>query len=99
MSWFVRGKIDRGQLQIENISGYDILTNNDDEEVTFVDFPLTDEKETTKCNKNSKENMKKCSHCSFETKKISNLRRHVQRFHGGRFSKGCSTKAWILLVF
>ena len=87
ISCFVRGKIDCGLLQTENVSDCDIVTNNDDEEVTFVDFPLTDEKETTKCNKNVKENMKKCSHCSFETKKISNLKRHVQRFHGADLVK------------
>ena len=50
------------------------------EEVTFLNFPLTGEKKTTKCNENIKENMK-CSHCSFETKKISNLK-YVQRFQG-----------------
>ena len=63
ISWFVRGTIDCA-----------IVTNNDDEEVTFVAFPLTDEKETTKCNKNVEKYMKKSSHCSFETKKISNLK-------------------------
>ena len=39
-------------LQIEIVNDGDIVTNNDLEEVTFVDFPLTDEKEITKCNKN-----------------------------------------------
>ena len=86
-------------LQIENISGCDIITNNDDEEVTFVDFPLTDEKERTKCNKNVKENMKKCSHCSFETKKISNLRRHGQRFHGADLVKDVQPKRGFCLCF
>ena len=74
ISWFVRGTIDCGLLQIENVSDCAIVTNNDDEEVTFVAFPLTDEKETTKCNKNVEKYMKKSSHCSFETKKISNLK-------------------------
>ena len=31
--------------------------------------------------------MKKCSDCSFETKKTSNLKRHVQRFHGADLVK------------
>ena len=63
-------------------SACDIVTNNDDKEVTFVDFQLTDEKETTKCNENVKENVKKHSQCSFETMKILKLERHVQRIHG-----------------
>ena len=58
-------------------SACDIVTNNDDKEVTFVDFQLTDEKETTKCNENVKENVKKYSQCSFETMKILKLKRHV----------------------
>ena len=61
ISWFLMGKIDCGLLQIEIVSDSGIVTNNDLEEVTFVDFPLNDEKEITKCNKNVKENMKKCS--------------------------------------
>ena len=69
-------------VTVEIVSDGDIVTNNDLEEITFVNFPLTDEKEITKCNKNVKENMKKCSHCSFEIKKISKLKWHVQRFHG-----------------
>ena len=97
--WFVKGKIDCGLLQIENISGCDILTNNDDEEVTFVDFPLTDNKETTKCNKNVKENMRKCNHCSFETKKTSNLKRHAQRFHGADLVKDIQLKRGFCLCF
>ena len=99
ISWFVRGKIDCGLLQIENISDCDIVTNNDDEEVTFVDFPLTGEKEITKCNKNVKENMKKCSHRSFETKKTSNFQTACAKFSWSRFSEGCSTKACFSLVF
>ena len=87
ISWFVRGKVDCGLLQIEIGSDGDIVINNDLEEVTFVYFPLTDGKELTKCNKNVKENMKKCSDCSFETKKTSNLHRHVQRFHGADLVK------------
>ena len=86
-SWFVRGKVDCGLLQIEIGSDGDIVINNDLEEVTFVYFPLTDGKELSKCNKNVKENMKKCSDCSFETKKTSNLQRHVQRFHGADLVK------------
>ena len=62
MSWFGRRKTDCGLLQIEIVSDGDIVTNNDLEEVTFVDFPLTDEKEITKCNKNVKENLKKFGH-------------------------------------
>ena len=54
ISWFVRGKVDCGLLQIENVSDGDIVTDNDVEEVPLVDFPLTDEKEITKCNKTSK---------------------------------------------
>ena len=99
ISWFVRGKIDCGLLETENVSDCDIVTNNDDEEVTFVDFPLTDEKETKKCNKNVKENMKKCSHCSFETKKISNFKRHVQRFHGADLVKDVQPKRGFCLCF
>ena len=99
ISWFVRGKIDCGLLQIEIVSDGDIVTNNDLEEVTFVDFPLTDEKEITKCNKNVKENMKKCSHGSFETKKTSNLKRHVQRFHGPDLVKNVQPKQGFCLHF
>ena len=99
ISWFVRGKIDCGLLQIENISDCDIVTNNDDEEVTFVDFPLTGEKEITKCNKNVKENMKKCSHRSFETKKTSNFKRHVQSFHGADLVKDVQPKRAFRLCF
>ena len=62
ISWFARGKTDCGLLQIEIVSDGDIVTNNYLEEVTFVDFPLTDEKEITKCNKNVKENLKKFGH-------------------------------------
>ena len=67
ISWFVEGKTDYGVLQIDYVyeSDCDIVTNNDDEKVTFVDFPLTYKKETTKCNENVKGNMKKCCHCSF----------------------------------
>ena len=54
ISWFVRGKIDCSLLQIEIVSDGDIVTNNDLEEVIFVYFPLTDEKQITKCNKNVK---------------------------------------------
>ena len=54
ISWFVRGKTDCGLLQIEIVSDGDIVTNNDLEEVIFVFFPLTDEKQITKCNKNVK---------------------------------------------
>ena len=86
-------------LQIEIVNDGDIVTNNDLEEVTFVDFPLTDEKEITKCNKNVKENMKKCSHCSFETKKTSNLKRHVQRFHGPDLVKNVQPKQGFCLRF
>ena len=99
ISWFVRGKIDCGLLQIKTVGGGDIVTNNDLEEVTFVDFPLTDEKEITKCNKNVKENMKKCSHCSFETKKTSNLKQHVQRFHGADLVKDIQPKHGFCLCF
>ena len=42
ISWFVRGKIDCGLLQTEIVSDGDIVANNDLEEVTFVDFSLTD---------------------------------------------------------
>ena len=35
---------------MEVVSDGDIVTNNDLEEVTFIDFPLTDEKEITKYN-------------------------------------------------
>ena len=96
-----RGKTDYGVLQIDHVyeSDFDIVTNNDDEEVTFVDFPLTYEKETTKCNENVKENMKKCCHCSFETKKISNPQTTCATFPWSRFSTRCSTKPRILLVF
>ena len=38
ISWFVRGRIDCGLLQTENVSDGDIVTNNEVEEVTFVDF-------------------------------------------------------------
>ena len=69
-------------VTVEIVSDGDSVTNNDLEEITFVNFPLTDEKEITKCNKSVKENMKKCSHCSFEIKKTSKLKWHVQRFHG-----------------
>ena len=79
-------------LQVENVSDGDIVTNNDVKEVTFVDFLLTDEKEITKCSKNVKENMKKCSHCSFETKKTSNLKRHVELFHGADLVKNIQPK-------
>ena len=44
ISWFVRGKIDCSLLQIKTVSDGDIVITNDLEEVTFVDFPLTDEK-------------------------------------------------------
>ena len=75
----VQGKVDCSVLQIDVYETcFDIVTNNDNEEVTFLNFPLTGKKKTTKCNENIKENMK-CSHCSFETKKISNLK-YVQRF-------------------
>ena len=79
-------------LQVENVSDGDIVTNNDVKEVTFVDFLLTDEKEITKCSKNVKENMKKCSHCSFETKKTANHKRHVERFHGAGLVKNIQPK-------
>ena len=79
-------------LQVENVSNGDIVTNNDVKEVTFVDFLLTDEKEITKCSKNVKENMKKCSHCSFETKKTANHKRHVERFHGTDLVKNIQPK-------
>ena len=99
LSWFVSGKIDFGLLQIENVIGCDIVTNNDGEEVTFVDFALTDEKEITKYNKNVKENMKKCSHCSFETKKTSNLKLHAQHFHGADLVKDVQPKRGFCLCF
>ena len=99
ISWFVRSQIDCGLLQIENVSDCDVVTNNDDEEVTFVDFPLTEEKETTKYDKNIKENMKKSSHCSFQTKETSNLKRHVQRFHGAILVKYVQSKHGFCLCF
>ena len=99
ISWFGTRKTDCGLLQIEIVSDGDIVTNNDLEEVSFVDFPLTDEKEITKCNKNVKENMKKCSHCSFETKKTSDLIRHVQRFHGADLIKDIQPEHGFCLCF
>ena len=43
--------------------------------------------------------MKKCSHCSFETKKTSNLKRHVQRFHGPDLVKNVQPKQGFCLRF
>ena len=43
--------------------------------------------------------MKKCSQCSFETKKISNLKQHVQRFHGADLVKDVQPKRGFCLCF
>ena len=99
ISWFVKGKIGCGLLQIENVGDCGIITNNNDEEVASIDFPLNDEKEITKSNKNVKGNMKKCSRCSFETKKISNLKRLVQHFHGADLVKDVQPKRGFCLPF
>ena len=43
--------------------------------------------------------MKKCIHCSFETKKTSNLKRHVQRFHGADLVKDVQPMHGFYLCF
>ena len=54
-SQFVQGKVDCSVLQIDVYEiCFDIVTNNDNEEVTFLNFPLTGKKKTTKCNENIK---------------------------------------------
>ena len=92
ISWFVRGKIDCGLLQVNIVSDGDIVINNNLEEVTFVDFSLTDEKEIPKCNKSVNEIMKKCSHGSF-------LKRHVRRFHGADLVQYVQPKHGFCLCF